>query len=173
MFAYERATMMYKCWRRDDASDPETFIDAAAAILADYPTDVIVLVTDPRSGLAGKLKWPAQPSEVKDACEYFYAPRRQAAEWDKRSLEQLAERAALESLPPKTDTWYHEFKADMAARGMPVDAKKEFTVDMAAAERDRFKAKHNLTDAEWDAIPNSPAKDHWERIQANHRKWGP
>jgi hypothetical protein len=91
-----RAGLMYACYRRDDAADVVIFLDAAAAILADYPDDVIVSVTDPRSGLPGKIKWPPQPQEVKAACEAMVQPRRNRAAWDKRSAEQLLERAAIE-----------------------------------------------------------------------------
>lgn len=61
--------MMYACYRKDEAHNPEVFSAAVAAILTDYPREVIEYVTDPRTGLPGSSKWPPQPSEVKEACE--------------------------------------------------------------------------------------------------------
>lgn len=63
-----RAAAMYACYRSDGAANPEMFLAAAASILADFPEDVILYVTDPRTGLPGKIKWPPQPAEVREAC---------------------------------------------------------------------------------------------------------
>lgn len=94
--ATQRATIMYACYRRDDAANPEIFLDAAAAILASYPDDCIMWVTDPRTGIPGTLKWPPQPSEVKEACEDYMAPLRRREERELSLKRQLAERAELE-----------------------------------------------------------------------------
>lgn len=61
--------LMYGCYRKDDASNPEVFLTAASAILAEYSDEVIRYVTDPRTGLPSNLKWPPQASEVREACK--------------------------------------------------------------------------------------------------------
>lgn len=157
--AIERATLMYGCYRKDDACDPQTFLDAAAAILADYPDDVIIVVTDPRSGLPGKIKWPPQPQEVKQACETIEAPRRDRRAYEERSTKQLRARAEIDA-KPKTKSTYEEIKADMAARGMSFDGKKHVDVQ---EEKNALKKKYNLTEAQWDALPDLPLEhaDYW------------
>lgn len=95
--ATQRATLMFGCFRRDDAADPEIFLDAAIAILTDYPNDVIMAVTDPRTGIPGRQKWPPQPCEVKDACEAIEAPRRREREREERIARQLAERETADA----------------------------------------------------------------------------
>lgn len=83
---------MYACYRREDAADAVTMLDAAAAVLADYPEPVIRVVTDPRTGLPGRCKWPPNIAEIREACEREFAPiareneRRRRAEETRRLL---------------------------------------------------------------------------------------
>lgn len=60
---------MYSCYRKDEAFNPDVFLTAAAAILSEYSEAVIRYVTDPRTGLPSRQKWPPQASEIKEACE--------------------------------------------------------------------------------------------------------
>jgi hypothetical protein len=69
-FAAERARMLFGSYRKGDANDPDTYVAAVAAILADYDDDVIVRVTDPRTGIARKLKFMPNPAEVADECDH-------------------------------------------------------------------------------------------------------
>lgn len=68
-FCLDRARMMFGFYRRDEANDPETYASGVAAILSDYPRSIIEYVTDARTGIPSKLKWPPSPAEVKEACE--------------------------------------------------------------------------------------------------------
>jgi hypothetical protein len=43
--------MMYDCYRKDEAHNPEVFSAAVAVILTDFTKEVIDYVTDPRTGL--------------------------------------------------------------------------------------------------------------------------
>jgi hypothetical protein len=72
------------CFRKGDAEDPETYVAAVAAIMDGYPDDVAAFVTDPRTGIAGKVKFLPTLSEVRDACEAAMEPRRQA---ERRAVE--------------------------------------------------------------------------------------
>lgn len=60
---------MFACYRKAEATDPEIYAAAVAAVLSDYPQAVIDYVTDPRTGLPVKSKWLPTVFEVKQACE--------------------------------------------------------------------------------------------------------
>jgi hypothetical protein len=162
--ATQRATLMYGCFRRDDAADADIFMDAAIAILADYPDDVIIRVTDPREGLPSQQKWPPQPHEVKTACEAIEGPRRRLREYNERTRKQLAERRMLEAQPAPRQT-YEEFKAEMAARGMPIDRNNPMT---HGENPDDVMKKYGITREQWNAVPDAPKSDHWEQLLARH-----
>lgn len=100
-FASLRAGMMFGCYRRQDANDPEIYVAAVTAILSEYPDSVIETVTDPRTGLPSKLKWLPTVAEVKTECEsHMYRVRYQEA-WDKRVAEQRAS-SETEKQSPET-----------------------------------------------------------------------
>lgn len=68
-FAAQRAKLLFGCYRKGDANDPETYTAAVTAILADYSPEVIQRVTDPRTGIPRHLKFMPNPAEVAEACE--------------------------------------------------------------------------------------------------------
>lgn len=43
--------MLFGCYRRGDANDPETYVRAISAVLSTYDADLIREVTDPRTGI--------------------------------------------------------------------------------------------------------------------------
>jgi hypothetical protein len=67
--AIQRTALLFGCYRKGDANDPEIYTAAIAATLADYPAEVVEYVTDPRTGLPSKLKWLPTVAEVREACE--------------------------------------------------------------------------------------------------------
>ena len=98
-FASLRAGMMFGCYRKQDANDPEIYVAAVTAILSEYPDSVIETVTDPRTGLPSKIKWLPTVAEVKAECEsHMYRVRYQEA-WNKRVAEQQADRDAERQSP--------------------------------------------------------------------------
>lgn len=73
-FAAERARLMFGCYRRSDAADPETYTAAVAMVLAHYPAEIVKAVTDPYGGLPARKTdsgWSGLPdvADVKQACE--------------------------------------------------------------------------------------------------------
>jgi hypothetical protein len=60
---------LFGCYRKGDANDPEIYTAAITAILAEYSPEVIQRVTDPRTGIARKLKFLPAVSEVSDECD--------------------------------------------------------------------------------------------------------
>lgn len=68
-YAAERAQMMFGCYRKGDANDPETYTAAVAAILSEYSPDVVQRVTDPRTGIPRRMKFMPNPAEVSEICD--------------------------------------------------------------------------------------------------------
>lgn len=64
-----RVEMMAACYRREDAMNPEMYCAAIAAVLSDYPAEVIEKVTDPRTGLPRQIKYLPTVAEVASACD--------------------------------------------------------------------------------------------------------
>lgn len=65
----ERTKLLFGCYRRADANDPEIYTAAVAATLAEFSIEVVEYVTDPRTGLAATLKWLPTIAEIREACE--------------------------------------------------------------------------------------------------------
>ena len=68
-YVAERAKLLFGCYRRNDANDPETYVLAVSAVLADFDEEVIERVTDPRVWIPRDLTFPPNPAEVADACK--------------------------------------------------------------------------------------------------------
>lgn len=74
--------MLFGCYRRGDANDPDTYVAAIAAVLSLYDTDLIREVTDPRTGIQTAEKHIAfmpNPGELKAHCEAIVAHRQRVA----------------------------------------------------------------------------------------------
>ena len=68
-YAAERARLMLGCYPNGRANDPDTYVAAVAAILSEYPQAVVQRVTDPRTGIARKVKFLPSIAELSEACE--------------------------------------------------------------------------------------------------------
>jgi len=60
---------MFGCYRTGEANDPNTYAAAIAAILAEYDSETIKRVTDPRTGIARALRFLPNPAEVAAASD--------------------------------------------------------------------------------------------------------
>jgi hypothetical protein len=83
----KRIELLLSAYRRDDYADPVGFVTQLGLVLADYPDDVIEYVTDPRTGIQHRQKFPPVIAEVADACHerLEYLQRSAEAEaWQKR-----------------------------------------------------------------------------------------
>ena len=88
-YASQRAEVLFGCYRRGDANDPERYVAAMAAVLSDYDFDLMREVTDPRTGICTTEKFMSfmpNAGELKVYCET------QAARKDR--LRRLGERRA-------------------------------------------------------------------------------
>jgi hypothetical protein len=73
-YAAERAGLMFGCYRRGDANNPDTYVAAVAMVLSKYAVEVIKAVTDPYAGLPSKKKengYSGLPdvADVREACD--------------------------------------------------------------------------------------------------------
>lgn len=91
----ERIVMLLSAYRRDDYSDPESFVVQLGTVLQTYPEWIVRYVTDPKTGVQRTCKFPPSIAEVVAACEELYGPIRRTNEWDARTQVQMAERASL------------------------------------------------------------------------------
>lgn len=82
--AYSLATRLYSCYRKEDAAAAETMLDAAAIVLASYSDEVMNAVTHPVTGIPGRIKWPPNIAEIREACETAIAPIRRDQERRRR-----------------------------------------------------------------------------------------
>jgi hypothetical protein len=71
-YASQRAEVLFGCYRRGDANDPERYVAAIAAVLSDYDFDLMKEVTDPRTGICSTEKFMTfmpNAGELKVYCE--------------------------------------------------------------------------------------------------------
>lgn len=94
-FVAQRTRMLFGCFRKGDAADPDVFVSAAASVLARYPEEVVRRVTDPVDGLPSKCQWLPTIAEVKSACEAEMAPLYRA-----QKRQQIAEEGRRMIAPP-------------------------------------------------------------------------
>jgi hypothetical protein len=71
-YATERAALLFGCYRRGDANDPDTYVAAVAAVLSVYEPGIIRDATDPRTGIQTDEKFAAfmpNAGELKRYCD--------------------------------------------------------------------------------------------------------
>jgi hypothetical protein len=97
-----------------DFADPATYIASIAAVLSDYPEEVVMKATDPRSGIARKQNWHPTVAELVAYCDRLAEPLYREAERNKRitSPDRL-----LEAPEPALRKTLAELQAACEARG--------------------------------------------------------
>jgi hypothetical protein len=148
------------CYRTGDANDPEVYVAAVFAVLSDYPLDIVTAVTDPRTGIASKLKWLPTIAEVKAACEAIAEPRRRHAEWQARSAAQIAERdraSASQAEHTRVTAGFDDLLAYL---------RRDHVKNLDQFTPEAVKAKFGLTDEQWDALEDAPPDSTWHKL--NH-----
>jgi hypothetical protein len=61
--------MLFTSYRTDQYPDPDAFMASLGLVLEQYPDDVIVYVTDPRTGVQRRCKWPPTIPEIVEALD--------------------------------------------------------------------------------------------------------
>lgn len=99
-YAAKRARLLFGCYRKGDANDPETYVAAITAVLSRYDETVIRAVTHPAKGLPIRTNFLPTVKEVYEACEVLAAPKREEEARKKRIEKQIAECAEMEAKNP-------------------------------------------------------------------------
>jgi hypothetical protein len=84
------------CYPAGKPADPQVYVAAVTAVLANYPNEIVRRVTDPVSGLPSRCKFLPTIAELTEACGELMRPYRQELEDAKRLAKQDAERADRE-----------------------------------------------------------------------------
>jgi hypothetical protein len=71
--ALYHSKLILGCYKTDEVSDPNVYVTAVAALLTRYPADIGVRLSDPKDGIAGRIKWLPTISEIRDECERLQA----------------------------------------------------------------------------------------------------
>lgn len=85
--------ILFAAYRADQYADAEGFMNSLGAVLEQFPDEVVVYITDPRTGIQRRSKWPPTISDVVEAAERHQehlatlrAPRMLAVERQPRPL---------------------------------------------------------------------------------------
>lgn len=60
---------MFSAYRRDDYSDPESFLTQLGMVLEQYPDEVIAKATHPHTGIQRRFKFPPSIAEIVEICD--------------------------------------------------------------------------------------------------------
>ena len=74
--ATDAAIRLVGCYPSGKPSDPESYLAALVAVLAEFPSEIVEQVTDPAQGIVRKVKFMPTIAEVFDACDAEMAPFR-------------------------------------------------------------------------------------------------
>jgi hypothetical protein len=124
-YAAERARLLFGCYRKGDANDPDVYVAAVTATLARYPEDVIRAVTHPASGLPIQKDFLPTVAEVYRACEAEDMPRRQREARERQDAQrraEIAERDQNRNTPEQDDyvlSGLRKLSADLSAGELP------------------------------------------------------
>ena len=105
----QRQRILFSAFRADQYADPEGYMASLGLVLSQYPDDVVVFVTDPRTGVQRAFKWPPTIAEIVAACDARMsdlARQDRFKNWGKRNEPALLEgphekRPTLEELHAK------------------------------------------------------------------------
>lgn len=134
------------------------YIGNTAALMLDYPKSIAVACLHTTRGIVRTCKYPPTPAEIVAWCERDYGYLQRVADYDQRSEAQLAERERIErenaaESPEHRAAVIERIRAQMAAAGMPFEADRKHA---HGETPETVKAKLQLSDADWDALPNLP-----------------
>lgn len=60
---------IFSAWRTDQYPDPDGYMVSLGAVLEQYPDEVVLYVSDPRTGVQRASKWPPTISEIVSALD--------------------------------------------------------------------------------------------------------
>jgi hypothetical protein len=146
--ASRAAEILFGCYRTGGAAEPEIFVAGVAAVLSDYPAEIVQAVVDPRGGLPSRTQWLPTIAEVKTECERRMEPVRRQMERDRR----LEESARLLAGPTEPKPTMEEIKAklgdDYGLEGGLVRKRAEPSDDEIKAKLARMEAEASSLEIE-------------------------
>jgi hypothetical protein len=149
--AKKGAIRLLGCYRTGDANDPETYISAVVSVLSRYAVHIIRDVTEPATGLPGRLKWLPTVAEIREECEILAQRDQRKFERERQIMAQLEAREALQITDGRPKKTYEQLVAECRAVGIMIGPKGPAqAVDVAAVRQ-----KYGISQADWDAIPNA------------------
>jgi hypothetical protein len=94
----KQVEILFSAYRRADYEDPHGFVVQLGAVLEDYPEEVILHVTSPKTGIQRRLKWPPSLAEIVEECDKALEPILRAEERE-RDWAESKHHATLRALP--------------------------------------------------------------------------
>jgi hypothetical protein len=85
------------CWPHSKPADPETYADALASVLAQYPLGLVQECVDPRRGLAREREFPPTVASIVDWCDRKLAWHQAVAGYEGRHS------AAVDEMPSEEE----------------------------------------------------------------------
>jgi hypothetical protein len=152
-YALMRTELMFGCFRKGEANDPEIYAAGVAKTLAMYPRDCIDYVTDAVTGWPAKSDFFPSVREIRAECEAYCAPVRRAMEREAAERRQIAERKTLaiaDGCPRKT---YEQLIEECRAAGLNIGPKK---IKAKPVDVDALCASTGITREQFDKLPNAP-----------------
>lgn len=136
--------------------DPETYIAMVTSLLCQHAYWVGERAIDQASNVSQFI--PPTKGQLVEALDTFRPQVSWTDTYDARSREQLAARLALAPPEDEPRQTFEEIKAEMIERGFNWGGMRDRKpIETAATVR----AKFGLSQAQWDAIPDAPAKSTW------------
>lgn len=146
------------------------WVGLMAKLLTQYPKSVALRCADPIDGVTRTARFLPNMAEAIAWIEREVQSLRSAAAWDQRGREQLADRDRFER-EEKAESAEHRkavadrIRAELIAHGFEFKQDKP-TREQIEAWRNQFMAKHNITQGQYDALPDQPDKsDYWQGVR--------
>jgi hypothetical protein len=84
--------MLFSAYRADQYADPDGFMTSLGMVLEQYSDEVVLYVTNPRTGVQRRSVWPPSIAEVVSACDARHAElhrRKRYENWGRNNNQQL------------------------------------------------------------------------------------
>jgi hypothetical protein len=138
--------IIFSAYRTDQYSDPEGYMASLGAVLEQYPNEVIVYVTDPRTGIQRKSKWPPTIAEIVGACDERAAHLRDMeryANWGKGNTPlQIEDRSVRPTLDQMKEKYGPSWGLGAADDSQALLVKQEINEAAKIAAQARVKAEY-------------------------------
>lgn len=146
-------TLLFGCYRRDEAADPEVYFSAAIAVFSEFTPDIVEYATDARTGLPIKHKTLPAIADIREFCDRIVTSRHVALDRLRRAERQIGNR---DSDPPRSQRVIDGFAALSAKMHARHDRRTKncLTID---------ELRSLVGDAAFDAIPDAKPAPNWKK----------